>query len=359
MSARRADILGIGMVSSVGLSAQSTAAAVRADLNRFQASEILDRRGEPVIMALVATEDLPPLAPEVLRAGEMSTREERMLKLGGVALRACAGALPGSSSIPLLLASPERHPGTSVGPPGPTFLELLAAQAAVPLDRTASRLFPHGRAGALLALQHGIDALAEGTHEFLVIGGADTHLDGALLDALDAEDRLRAEGVCDGFTPGEGAAFLLLARPDARPRPGRTRIASIAAVATADEPGHRDSTEPYRGEGLDLALRRLFAAFAAATPVRTVYSGLNGESFSAKEWGVAALRHRQRFAEGITHAHPADCLGDTGAALAPMLLGLAALGIRSRYLEHPCLVWCSSDRALRGAALVTKADVHQ
>ena len=86
--------------------------------------------------------------------------------------------------------------------------------------------------------------------------------------------------------------------------------------------------------------------------MRCVYAGLNGEGLVAKEWGVAYLRSAERFAEGFEVEHPADCLGDAGAALGPILLGLAAIGLEKGYREGPCLVWSTSDREARGAALL-------
>ena len=60
----------------------------------------------------------------------------------------------------------------------------------------------------------------------------------------------------------------------------------------------------------------------------------------------------ERFAENFEVEHPADCLGDAGAALGPILLGLAALGLEKGYRGSPCLVWSTSDREPRGAALL-------
>ncbi|HWH21645.1 MAG TPA: hypothetical protein VN671_14005, partial [Solirubrobacterales bacterium] len=85
-----------------------------------------------------------------------------------------------------------------------------------------------------------------------------------------------------------------------------------------------------------------------------VYAGLNGESHWAKGWGVSHIRNGRFFAEALRMEHPADCMGDPGAALGPIMLGLAA-DRQARGLDQaPTLVWCASDRGECAAALVAR-----
>jgi 3-oxoacyl-[acyl-carrier-protein] synthase-1 len=333
------------MCTSVGVGASKTAAAVRAGLPRFRESPFYDRRGEPIILAAVPDEDLPPLAPSL--PDSVDEREAQMLRLAAPALAEVLGGVPGAERIPLLLALPEALPGREV--PGPAFLRRLAAQSGLGFSVEESRASTGGRAAGLAVLGEALDRLAA-RGGLVLVGGVDSHQDAALLQALDEEGRVRAHGIPDGFTPGEGAAFLLLGAASGAKR---APLARVEAAAAAEEPGHRFSDAPYRGEGLDAAFRGLFARVSGAPPVRTVYAGLNGESFGAKEWGISYLRHRERFADDLRVEHPADCLGDAGAALGPLMLGLAALGMQGGYRRSPCLVWCSSDGAARAAALVS------
>ncbi len=231
----------------------------------------------------------------------------------------------------------------------------MATQVGRRFDVARSRVFPNGRAAGVLALAEGLALLRLQAAGQVVVGGVDTHVDHALLAALAGEGRLRAEGVPEGYVPGEGAAFLLLTSPGGGRRSGRAAIARVTGVAQALEPGHRYSAEPHRCDGLAAAFARLFDAGAAPGPIETVYAGLNGERLFAREWGVAQIRHRDRFAEHVAVEHPADCLGDAGAALWPILAALAAIGVKEGYRRSPCLVWCSSDQAERGAAIVSEA----
>jgi 3-oxoacyl-[acyl-carrier-protein] synthase I len=233
------------------------------------------------------------------------------------------------------------------------FLRELARHAGVELDLSRSHCFPRGRAGGLLALWEALRLLSERRVPEVLVGGVDSMMDASVLATLEAEGRVRRHGPSDGLTPGEGAAFLLLAPLGTGRRRKQTALAHVVAVGTGREPGHRYSKEPYLGEGLASAFHAVFAAAPAGTPpVRCLYAGFNGESFWAKEWGVASLRTRERFVEEPRMEHPAENVGDVGAACGPLLVGLAAMGLHKGYREGPVLAWCSSDREERGAALL-------
>ena len=204
-------------------------------------------------------------------------------------------------------------------------------------------------------MKDALDLFVSRRAPFVVVGGVDTFLDARRLALLDVDDRLMG-GSMDGFIPGEGAAFLLLAGPGVARRHRLKPIARVTGVGAGVEPGHRDSPQPYRGDGLADAFRALFSALPPGTPkVRSVYAGFNGESLPTKEWGVAYLRSPERFEESVRIEHPADCVGDVGAALGPLMLALAAVGLRDRRCEEPCLVWSTSDQKMRAAALMQAA----
>jgi 3-oxoacyl-[acyl-carrier-protein] synthase-1 len=337
-----AEIAAVGMTTAVGIGAAATAAAVRAGIAGFAASPVHDRRVRPMTLALLPERALPPLEPAVAKSAPgLTAREARMLRLAAPALAEALDAAGVAGPVPLVLAVPEPRSGRRP-PAGDRFLDHLAAQAGVALDPEASRLIHRGRAAGLAALAAAAELVAAGAAPLAVAGGVDSFLDLHLLASLDLEDRVLAPGIADGFVPGEGAAGA-----------GDSALAGIAATGSGAEPGHRASAEPCRGDGLAGAFQAAFAAAPDAPPVATVFAGLNGESFGAREWGVAYLRSADRFADGFAIEHPVDCFGDPGAALGPLLAGLAALALARARIAGPCLVWCSSDGEERAAALLT------
>jgi 3-oxoacyl-[acyl-carrier-protein] synthase-1 len=348
-----AEILALGLVTPVGLDAPSAAAALRAGVSRVRESSVHDKLLEPHRMALVPEDALPPLA-KPLEAAPLTSAHARMLRLAAPALKQVLGAA-GPDPVALFLGLPEARPGEP-NPVSETFLADLVAQAdAASVLLPSSKLHREGGAAGLFALRDALEWLAGGAADVAVVGAVDTFLDLRRLAALDAEGRVLGERIMDGFIPGEGAAMLLVATPDGAARLGLSPLARVLAAATGEEPGHRYSTEPYRGDGLAKAFQDVFAAAPSAPPVCCVYAGFNGESLPSKEWGVAYLRSSDRFAKDCRVEHPADCMGDAGAALGPIMLALAATGLARGYRGSPCLVWSTSDREPRAAALLGTA----
>ncbi len=339
------------MITPVGLNTSQSCAAVLAGVSAYEESLVYNKRFVPMTLAVLPEEAFPPLEEALETASAVAQRRQRMLRLAQPALHEALESLPENVSVPLFLAGPEALPDAEP-PVSPRILTEIASQTKAPLDLNASMVFAQGRAAAMLAAQAALACLAGGKHDYALLGGVDTYLDLMLLAQLDQEDRVLAEGVMDGFAPGEGAAFLLLCSDRAAAAAGHKAVARLHAPGISSEPGHRYSDEPYTGDGLANAVRDALPA-AGGKPVKTIYSSLNGENIGAKEWGVAFSRNHEAFDPQAVLEHPADCIGDTGAAAGPLLIAMAATGLSQRLLTSPVLVYCSSDGPHRGAVCVS------
>jgi 3-oxoacyl-[acyl-carrier-protein] synthase I len=341
-------IVQTGVVCSIGIGAQQCSASFRAGLSGYAQSHVIGRGPEPIVMALVPEEHVEPLRGS-FDGRDLSDRERRMLRLGGMALEQLKLGPEDHSSrpVPLFLALPEPNPGQ---PAYSTrgFIGHLGEQGNVGFDPDLSQYFELGRAGGLFALRAGIAALEAGCEDVLV-GGIDSCLDMKWVARIDADRRLLRADVMDGFVPGEAAAFLHLAK-------SRQRTADVCsqvlAVGTAEDSGHRYSDAPALGIGLASALESALVSVGSVAPFNSCYAGLNGENFGSKEWGVAHIRHHSRFAAEMAFEHPADCFGDVGAAMGPLLLSLADETLRNGDCHGPTLVWASSDLAPVACALI-------
>lgn len=347
-----AEILATGMFTPVGFCSRAAAAAIRGDISRALEEAFHNRLTEPQVISRIGGEHLAPLACVDDRG--MTTAHYRLLQVGAPAL-AEAGQGVGAP-LPLMLALPE-VPTSGRDPVGPAFLAQLGAEAQVRLAMNESRVFRQGGAGGMFALAEGLALLRSGRVPYVLVGGIDTFVDARRLEMASLERRARASDAADYFIPGEAATFLLLGAAGRPKRPGERVMAEVVAVGLGSEPGHRYSNESYRGEGLSGAFRNLFAQVPPDyPPVGCVYAGFNGENLPAKEWMVASARSSKRFdKEEVAMFHPADCIGDAGAALGPVMLACAGIGIQRGYRSSPCLVWSTSDREARGAALLQSA----
>ncbi|MFP2927138.1 beta-ketoacyl synthase N-terminal-like domain-containing protein [Pyxidicoccus sp. 3LG] len=339
----------MGMTTSLGLRAAATEAAVRAGIARLRESTVYNRQGEPMILSHVPDEALPPLISTLEQNPKLSARQRRMLQLATPALQEAISPLSQREGIPLVLAGPEPYPGQ---PPAfsQDYLGHLREQSEVPFSREASSVTLQGRAGGLVVLDTAMKLLHARGFPYILVGGVDSYLDMRTLGMLDRDGRVHAAEVLDGFVPGEGAAFLLLS--SSRNLPTSRGLAFLSAPGLGQEQGHRYSESPYLGNGLADAVRTAVQGIPERS-IHTAFTSLNGESFGAKEWGVASIRNSKVFHEKCRVEHPADCFGDLGAAIGPVLIGLATLGLRRGYVPGPRLIWCSSDGTTRAATLVS------
>lgn len=353
MSARGlAEILSLGMVTPVGLDAISTAAAVRAGIVRLREAPLFNREGKPIVMGFVPDEHLPPIASALARELKDDEWRARLLQCASPALREVTSGLKSGEPVAVCLAVPDGS-SKAKDPIGPEFLVQLSTQTEVNINSKLSKVLPVGRAGGIHALSEALKLLQDRSVTHVVVGGVDTNFDQGVVAALDDDDRLAVGSASDAVIPGEGAGFLLLgtSRSSSPPRP--QPVASLIGVGLGTEPGHIYSKEPNLGEGLSQAFAALFAKLPDRSPkVQCVYAGFNGENVWHKDWGVAYLRHSEYFTDAFQTHHIADSFGDPGAALGPLMIGVAAIGLQRGYRQGPCLVWCGSDRGERGAVLL-------
>jgi 3-oxoacyl-[acyl-carrier-protein] synthase I len=343
-------IVGVGMMTPVGLSADETAASVRAGIMRFEATSLFDRRFQPFTLAQVPDAGLPDLVDRP-GANGITAWSERLLRLAAAPLRECTASLPAELlPLPIVLSLPEVE-APELTPE--SFLAALSAQVPGLLDPNRGAAPFRGRAGGIAAVGRAADVIRAGQIEFAIAGGVDSYNDADALAALDREGRVKSESNLDGFIPGEGAGFVLLASSAAARLAGLAPLATVAGWSFATEPGHLYSAAAYRGDGLATAIRQATAAAHAALPIRDAYASMNGESHWAKEWGVGYIRNQRVFAPDHGMHHPADSYGDPGAAAGPLMVGLAAMATATGERAGSALVYGSSDRGERAAIVIS------
>ena len=334
----------------VGLNVVQAATSMYTGIARVEASSLMDDRFDAITMGLVPEDVMAPIDESIQATPFMTAHTVRMLKLLSPCLENLSAAGVPTAGMPLLIAGPsetDRAHGTFVE----GFFDHLLTQSGVAFDTGRSALYLKGGAGFFFALQ---DArlMLEGGASHVLVGGVDSLLDPMDLSRYMMEKRLNQQGVMDGFTPGEGAALIVLSRPGADPFTDNP-LAAFLGVGLGEEKGHRYSDDPYKGEGLATSVTSLFNDVDKAIPkVNTVFAGFNGESFNAKEWGVSFMRNSDRIEEAHHVEHPAEYIGDARAALSPIMTAVGAYGMANGMWQGPMLVWGASDDAPRGCALL-------
>jgi 3-oxoacyl-[acyl-carrier-protein] synthase-1 len=352
-SARLA-LTGHHVISPVGLDAESTCAALRAGISRRAASDLY--------LPLPAGPEVDGDDPLVLaQAPDLSTDIDganRLLVLGLGALRGLAARigltrteLP-RTGLFVALASPDA--ATSGWQLGRVYLPELLARSGLDGFAPAHLVVEEsGHAGVLSLLARAAALLQTGAVEQVIVLGVDSYVDVARLSALDAAYRLKSQRGVDGFVPGEAAVALLVERADVARKPGRPALAQLGSPRQAVEPKPQSGDRASTGVGLTTALREALRDLPAPGPVSWLLCDLNGESYRAFEWGLVQVRLRAQLAGLLRVHHPADCIGDVGAASGALLVACAAQAFARKCAgDDVAAVWTASDAGGRSAMLV-------
>ncbi len=298
-------VVGVGARAPLGLSSLQLAMCVRARKFEPQSIALSDKRAQPVGLCYTGG------------IGGQVYGVHRMISLAAPAI---AEALDGvraalrlgdGASVPLVVSLPEKGRPDHDDRYDREILSMLADASGEALDLEASRSLRCGHAGFAHALVQA-NALLDAGRPAVLVGGVDSYFHPEVISWLDRNHRLHAPDEENGFVPGEGAAFLVLARAAKR------RLARLLHVETAVEPaGAEDHDGPNIGEVVSAMLHR---ALGAVGPIRWLATDLNGERHRASEWDLAAGR---AFDPDTQTARWSAELGDCAAASGALFAAIA------------------------------------
>ena len=344
-------ITAIGAISPVGASGEQTCASIRAGITRF--SEHVWFEGTPNDPEW--DERLPLTAASVETLDPFIDGEERLMQL---AIPALTEILKNAKlkrahlkKCALLLALPQTDTGTKSLKLGAEFVRTLCKRTGLDHFATISTS-QAGHAGVFILLEQAAKLLNDGSIDFCIVGGIESYLLEERLDFLDQNRRIRTDRNVDGFIPGEAAAMVLLERRVSAEQRGMPVSATISSAVFENEPQTIHSDRASTGAGLATVLSRVFTT-GAASRAEWIYCDLNGESYRAFEWGVIRSRCSTLLGDMRKLVHPADCVGDVGAATGALLLACAQQAFKRGYAAaHEALLWVGSDSGLRSALIV-------
>ncbi len=187
-------------------------------------------------------------------------------------------------------------------------------------------LIPGEHAAGLAALARAAADLRAGAADFAVVGAVDSLLHTPLLASLLAEGRLKSPARPAGLIPGEGAVVLLLERAADAARRGARPLARLGAIALETEAEPIGPGRPIRAEAAGRSVRAALADSGGPGRIHRAICDLTGERWRSIEWALLETRCLGELAAGWRLWHPADCLGDLGAAsgLAGVVLAVRA-----------------------------------
>lgn len=333
-------IFASGMVTAVGLDAPSSCAAIRCAIDNFSETRFMDKGGEWIIGSQVPLEQpwrgLPKLVHMVVPAIKECLAHVR-------------DATP--EQIPLLLCVAEKErPGRLEGLDDQLLQEIHAALGTRFHPRYA--VIPRGRVAGALALELASRLIHEERVPSCIIAGVDTYLIAGTLAAYEEKARLLTSQNSNGFIPGEAAGAVLVGRP----RGSTEKDLTCIGIGTGRE-YPVDSEEPLRGDGLVAALKgALSESGKALNDLDYRITDSNGEQYWFKEAALGLDRCLRKRIELFDIWHPADCIGEVGAAIGPCVFGIALAASRKGYaFGRGPLCHFGSDQGERFALILTSS----
>jgi 3-oxoacyl-[acyl-carrier-protein] synthase-1 len=328
-----------GLVTSVGLSSPASCAAIRAAISNNTETRFRNAAGEWIVAAQVSLEQ-----PWRGRA--------KLVKMLRLAIEECLASVdpPESSRLPLLLCVAELdRPGRLEGLDDELCKELefeLGAQ----FHQETSGTIPYGRVSVALALARARELIYDEGFSRVLVAATDSLIVNATLARLEAEGRLLSASNSDGLIPGEAAGAILVQRDLA----GTAGIV-CAGLGFAEEAANIVSEQPLRGHGLTNAIKlALFDAGCELHDLDFRITDLSGEHYYFKEASLALSRTLRARKDEFPLWHPADCIGETGAASGLAALTVALVACQKAYATGPNLLFHAGNDGGRRAAAVLR-----
>jgi 3-oxoacyl-[acyl-carrier-protein] synthase-1 len=347
MTAEPLAVTGFGMITSAGVSAIQTCASVDAGLSRQTAMPEL-YYSDPDDPDFEAGTDLIA-APITFLDGERLT-EDPAGWLARIAGHAFSDLLDNSMytndgisetglymSLPPLLARRGFYDSSVSHIPGLEEAFVYNFHNVIEHDVFPVERFGfQGHTGVFALSWEAVKAIREGRITRAIICGVESCLFPRWLEFLDKDYRIKSERNIDGYVPGEAAAFIMIEKERNLPE-GRT-VFRIEGLSSSDS-----STG-----GLKKTVEGLIVESDESDGPPLVVIDLNGESKRMKDWGLVRTALGDRLGNPVRIEHPADILGDTGAASGAVLTIAAMYLLQKKHRDvNTALVLTSSDQGDR------------
>jgi 3-oxoacyl-[acyl-carrier-protein] synthase-1 len=184
-----------------------------------------------------------------------------------------------------------------------------------------------------------------------IVAGVDSLIQQDLVEYYLNKRRLLTERNSNGFSVGEAGSAVLVVPGG----PHSSGELQILGIGMARERATIESEEPLRAEGLIQSIRGAFAASATTyEDVQYRITDLNGEHYKFKEMAQAMVRFQRKAKPKLFDLwHPIEYIGDVGAAIGPIVLGLALHAGQKGYGNGPgVLCTFGNDDGERAAIVV-------
>lgn len=340
-------VISVGMVSSVGLNALASCAAIRARISRFEELPFHDQSGEPIIGA-PATEAVP--------------NRQGYKRLAPLLSQAISECITHGFTKNRKARNPQVLFVTIDYPHRPDYPQDLPQQV---IEETKSilgyrfprqfNIFSTGKTGFFRAIEEARQLFKTTEIDNCVVASVDSLLNGSALHWLEENERLKTEDNSDGVIPGEAAAALWLSRA----HKNQPSMLNIRGLGFGEETSVLEEDAPNCAIGLAEALRNaLTDSGMALHEIDFRVAGITGERLEFMEALTALARIQRIHKDNFLLWVPAEKLGDVGAALAACMMVVTAVAFEKGYAPgQSALLYVSSLNSPERAACVVSSSI--
>lgn len=335
----------------VGLTMAQTAAAIRAGVSGFKEHEGYT----PIKQADDDSEDMMTAASvesitdfTVDRLFELVINPlSRMIETSGLNRKSF-------SQGGLYFSLPQRDDFFSTVNLKREFLGKLKERLALPASKEFGGVIT-GSTGVFSLIEKASEKLLNGDLSFCIVIAVDSFLLHGRIKSYDEAWRIKSRRNPAGFIPGEAAVALLLETQEQAQQRNAKALLQIEGVGSGLEPNSLLGEKSSTGSGLSDSIRSLKESTSNETPWKWVLSDLNGERYSAYEWGITLTRLSESIAKDHHLSLVADAIGDAGTAAAAVQIGCVCEAFRRGYAPHErALIIAGNDAGSRAAMSVCK-----
>ena len=329
-------VAGLGMVSALASGAPFNAAAMRCGYSGTE--QLSDTSDDGQIVAKA------PL-PDDLRGSA------RMVQMLCDAITEALQALPTGAKVPLYVCT---ETNDLLRDPCPNLSHILYEKLqqlpiAENIDYDHSQHISRGRVGFAHAIHTAQQRQQTQPSPYYLIVGIASYLYPQQLNYYRGLGRLFGPNNPDAFIPGEASVALLL-----QTSAPSTATSILLGAGFGDEPGPIDGNQPITGNGLTAAVRAAEAASGVssnATDFRI--SSASGEAYFFRELSIVQGRTLDDPKPEHPLWHPADHIGEVGAASGAAMVVMAHYAFQKGYAPGPrALCQLSNDDASRAAFIL-------
>ncbi len=332
-------IVGSGMFCGVGLTAASACAAIRCGIDNVQETRFMDSGGEWIMGSSVPLEQpwrgrkklVEMIVPAIREAlSNINSEDARKIPLFlCVAVKERAGRFEGIDDL---------------------FLKEVQNTSNIQFHEKSAVIANDG-VGAVEAINRALELISQKTAQYCLIAGVDTLLVSGTLASYEGKERLLTSNNSNGFIPGEAGAAILVG-----PAHSSGLQTVIKGIGFGKEKATIESEEPLRADGLVQAYKEaLSSAGLSMGDLDYRITDANGEQYKFKEGDLAVTRLLREHKGEFDIWHPAECIGEVGAAMVPGLLVVVEAAARKGYARGVNVV-ChfGNDSGERAAMILTQ-----